>query len=204
MRWSLPESHTYNVLHILSSFTSSLNIYSEPARQAAIARTAQMKAAAASASRGGRGRSSRGSKPSSKSSTSSASLRRGENMGEVVIDGVVFVFDKAGDKLVKKPTQPEASSDPSSSTSLSTSSPTSKSNPNSELSTSSTPLRTTIGGENYVRTKGGNLVKAEVAAQWKANRELRKKREKMEEMKKEKLVRLTNLGKQVGERQKAR
>jgi len=169
----------------------------EPARQAAIARTAQMKAAAASASRGGRG-GSRG--PKASKASSSSSLRRGENMGEVVIDGVVFVFDKAGDKLVKKPTQPssEASISNLSSESLSTSKPT------LETGSTSTPLRTTIGGENFVRTKGGNLVKADVAAQWKANRELRKKRERMEELKKEKMERLSNMGKQVGERQKAR
>ena len=54
-------------------------------------------------------------------------------MGEVIVDGVKFVFDESGTKLVKK-SLAEAQG------------------------AASTPLHTSINGEAYIRTKNGNLI----------------------------------------------
>lgn len=72
-----------------------------------------------------------------------ASVRRGDRMGEVLVDGVTFVFDESGTKLVKKSVAgaPEA-----------------------------TPLHTSVNGHAYVRTKRGNLIARELVAQRRAAR----------------------------------
>ena len=69
------------------------------------------------------------------------SVRRGERMGEVLVDGVTFVFDDSGTKLVKK-----------------------------SLAGESTPLHTSVNGEQYVRTKRGNLISRALIEQRRAAR----------------------------------
>lgn len=64
---------------------------------------------------------------------SNSNVRRGDSMGEVIVDGVKFVFDESGTKLVKK-SLAEAQG------------------------AASTPLHTSINGEAYIRTKNGNLI----------------------------------------------
>ncbi|WFD05551.1 hypothetical protein MVES1_000881 [Malassezia vespertilionis] len=77
------------------------------------------------------------------------SVRRGD-MGEVVVDGVTFVFDETGTKLVKK-----GSADaPQIST----------------AQTSTTPLQTSVHGEDYVRTKRGNLINKKLVVERRATR----------------------------------
>lgn len=99
-------------------------------------------------------------------------MRRGDRMGQVIVDGVVFEFDESGTKLIKKDPQPTSSDVPS-----------------SPLK-GDTPLRTSIDGEKYVRTKTGNLISKSL---------LEKRREA-----RNKLKRLEEMGKDIGDRQKMR
>lgn len=101
-------------------------------------------------------------------------------MGEVIIDGVVFVFDESGSKLVKKPVQP-SNEDPK------------DEEPDASTSTSKAPLRTSINGQAFVRTKGGNLISAELAEKRKQQKESQAKLRKMEK-----------LGQQIGQNEKVR
>lgn len=105
-------------------------------------------------------------------------------MGEVIIDGVVFVFDETGTKLVKKPSQPSETdtlSEDHPSTSTAAASP------------SKAPLRTSVNGQAFVRTKGGNLISAELAEKRKAHKESQAKLKKME-----------RLGQQIGHNERVR
>lgn len=150
---------------------------SEPARLAAMAATQSAKTAAAQA------------KQTSKlaKAKSSKAVRRGDRMGEVIIDGVVFAFDDSGTKLVKKDPQPAANADD----------PT-MGDPNGDLGgpsnpPSSTPLRTSIDGRKFIRTKTGNLISQEL---------LEKRREARRNS--ERLKRLGEMGRDIGSHQRMR
>lgn len=110
-------------------------------------------------------------------------------MGEVVIDGVVFEFDPTGTKLVKKVSPPSPS--PSSATADAPSTPTTEQK--NLTSPTSTPLRTSVNGQAYVRTKGGNLISAALLAKRRAQKEMAAK-----------MRRLGAMGTAVGEMQAAR
>lgn len=86
-------------------------------------------------------------------------VRRGDNMGEVIIDGVTFEFDKTGARLVKKsePRAPPLDSREA----IETSQPASA-EAKIGLAQSITPSRTSVNGQTFVRTKKGNLVSAEL------------------------------------------
>ena len=111
-------------------------------------------------------------------------MRRGDNMGEVIIDGVVFVFDETGTKLVKKGTVPgegdEASAAPAAGSS-------------SSSSPSKAPLRTSVNGQSFIRTKRGNLISAELHQQRKAQKESTAK-----------MRRLAAMGDQIASNEKTR
>jgi hypothetical protein len=92
-------------------------------------------------------------------------------MGQVIVDGVVFEFDESGTKLIKKDPQPTSDA------------------PSSPVK-ADTPLRTSVDGEKYVRTKTGNLISQSL---------LEKRREA-----RNKLKRLEEMGKDIGDRQKMR
>ena len=82
--------------------------------------------------------------PRTRTRRGDASVRRGDRMGEVLVDGVTFVFDESGTKLVKKSVAGASES---------------------------TPLHTSVNGHEYVRTKRGNLIARELVAQRRAARE---------------------------------
>lgn len=104
-------------------------------------------------------------------------------MGEVIIDGVVFVFDETGTKLVKKGSVPgEASAAPAAASSSSSSSSPSKA-----------PLRTSVNGQSFIRTKRGNLISAELHQQRKAQKESTAK-----------MRRLAAMGDQIASNEKTR
>ncbi|GAC75380.1 C3H1-type Zn-finger protein [Moesziomyces antarcticus T-34] len=139
--------------HNMSLVSASTFQRTEPARLAALEATRKAKAEARSAA-------SQSKLARPKPAKASASVRRGDNMGEVVIDGVVFEFDPSGTKLVKKAVQPSASADESASASVAAGS--------SAPSTSAVPLKTSINGQEYIRTKRGNLISAELLAKRRA------------------------------------
>lgn len=95
-------------------------------------------------------------------------------MGEVIVDGVVFVFDETGTKLVKKGSEAAAAS-ASSSTS------------------SKAPLRTSVNGQSFIRTKRGNLISAELHQQRKAQKDSAAK-----------MRRLAAMGDQIANNEKTR
>ncbi|EPQ27120.1 uncharacterized protein PFL1_05401 [Pseudozyma flocculosa PF-1] len=183
--------------HNMSLVSSSTFQKTEPARLAAIAATQTAKAEArAKAKQEAEQRksakwhaSSAAAAKKGRGKAGDASVRRGDNMGEVVIDGVVFEFDPSGTKLVKKAVQPpsDASADAGAGSS------TSDAAPSSAAASTATPLRTSINGQAYVRTKRGNLVSAELVAKKRAQKEQQAK-----------LRRLAAMGKQIGELQGAR
>ncbi|GAK67264.1 CCCH zinc finger protein [Moesziomyces antarcticus] len=135
--------------HNMSLVSASTFQRTEPARLAALEATRKAKAEARSAASQTKLGRPKAAKPS-------ASVRRGDNMGEVVIDGVVFEFDPSGTKLVKKAAQPSASSDDQASASAAAGSST--------PSSSAVPLKMSINGQEYIRTKRGNLISAELLA----------------------------------------
>lgn len=149
--------------HNMSLVSTSTFNRTEPARLAALeaSRKAKAEAKAASSTK----------KAAAKSKSASSSVRRGDNMGEVVIDGVVFEFDPSGTKLVKKVPQP--------STSAPEQAP--ETTP-SEPSTSAIPLKTSINGTDYIRTKRGNLISAELLAKRRAQREQQAKMGRLDKM----------------------
>lgn len=140
----------------------------EPARLAAMAATQSAKSAAAQVKK-----SSKESKASKKGNNS---VRRGDRMGEVIVDGVVFEFDESGTKLVKKDPQPTA-----------------EEREETSQPDSSTPLRTSVDGRKFIRTKTGNLISQELLEK---RREARKNSEK--------LKRLGEMGRDIGSHQKMR
>lgn len=112
-------------------------------------------------------------------------------MGEVIIDGVVFVFDETGTKLVKKPHDANDSSAPSSAELASGAS--SSKHTDVATSPSKAPLRTSINGQSFVRTKRGNLISAELLEQRRAQKQNATK-----------LKRLAKMGQQIGQTEKIR
>ncbi|SYW76089.1 uncharacterized protein UBRO2_01160 [Ustilago bromivora] len=158
--------------HNMSLVSASTFQRTEPARLAALEATRKAKAEAKVASSS----SAHGKKAAPGKPTKPSSVRRGDNMGEVVIDGVVFEFDPSGTKLVKKALQPSSSSDiahgniPSTSTT---------SNPSSSAVV---PLKTSINGQDYIRTKRGNLISADLLAKRRAQREAQAKMGRLDEM----------------------
>ncbi|CDW98568.1 hypothetical protein [Sporisorium scitamineum] len=157
--------------HNMGLVSTSTFQRTEPARLAAMEATrkakAQAKAAASSSSSNKQAHRSKPTKPSS-------SVRRGDNMGEVVIDGVVFEFDPSGTKLVKKPVQPSSSSTIPNTSASSTSKP--------GTTSTAVPLKTSINGQDYIRTKRGNLISAELLAKRKAQREAQAKMGRLDKM----------------------
>ncbi|KAJ9476043.1 putative mRNA 3'-end-processing protein YTH1 (putative) [Pseudozyma hubeiensis] len=158
--------------HNMSLVSTSTFQRTEPARLAAMeaTRKAKAEAKAAATSTAVAGKKAIRSKPAKPS----ASVRRGDNMGEVVIDGVVFEFDPSGTKLVKKPIQPSSSDisehpAPSSSTTTTGTS-------------TAVPLKTSINGQDYIRTKRGNLISADLLAKRKAQREAQAKMGRLDKM----------------------
>jgi hypothetical protein len=132
----------------------------------------------------------------SKSKGSSAAVRRGDNMGEVIIDGVVFVFDETGTKLVKKAQQQPGSD--SASTDAGAAAATGSTGPGEQTSegpdgASKAPLRTSVNGQAFVRTKRGNLISAELLEKRKAQKESTAK-----------LKRMAALGRQIGDNERIR
>ncbi|GAA5897527.1 hypothetical protein JCM6882_003508 [Rhodosporidiobolus microsporus] len=99
---------------------------------------------------------------------------------EVVIDGVVFVADARGRKLVRKP-----DADPALVPSASAAPPS--------PSLSSTPKRTSHLGTTYIRTKAGNLVSLAFARKRKEQAEARKAHEEEMLAKGERLERLVGV-----------
>ncbi|GAA6011908.1 hypothetical protein JCM10207_003426 [Rhodosporidiobolus poonsookiae] len=100
---------------------------------------------------------------------------------EVVIDGVVFVADARGNKLVRKP-----GADPSTVASPAPPSPS-----------LSTPKRTSHLGTTYIRTKAGNLVSLAFARKRKEQADARKKAEDEMRAKGERLDQLVGIVKGV-------
>ncbi|SPO29210.1 uncharacterized protein UTRI_06159 [Ustilago trichophora] len=151
--------------HNMSLLSTSTFQRTEPARLAAIEATrkakAEAKAAASSSSSGKKAIRGKPAKPSS-------SVRRGDNMGEVVIDGVVFEFDPSGTKLVKKAIQPSSQDTTTQDDKPSTS--------------TAVPLKTSINGQDYIRTKRGNLISASLLAKRKAQREAAAKMGRLDKM----------------------
>ncbi|CAO1631420.1 unnamed protein product [Sympodiomycopsis kandeliae] len=168
--------------HNMRLVNSSVFEKTEPARIAALQASQEAKAKARAEKAQARAQATAArakQKPSS-------DVRRGDNMGEVIIDGVVFVFDETGTKLVKKPVQPvgEAAVLDVDNTQVDSSTSTSP---------SKAPLRTSVNGQAFVRTKGGNLISAELAEKRKAQKESQAKMKKM-----------TQLGQQIGQNEKVR
>lgn len=104
-------------------------------------------------------------------------------MGEVIIDGVTFVFDSTGTKLVKAASQPAPSSEPS----------TSALPTEATAATDATPLRTNVNGQRFIRTKNGNLISAEL---------LHKRKE--DKLKRARVDKLDKLSRDVAQRERLR
>lgn len=138
-------------------------VCSEPARLAAMAATQSAKTAALLKSQ------APSKFPKSSKSKSSNSVRRGDRMGEVIVDGVVFEFDESGSKLVKKDPQPTADEGESNSSS-------------SSNAKKDTPLRTSIDGQKYIRTKTGNLISKELLERRKEARKSQNRLKRLGEM----------------------
>ena len=100
-------------------------------------------------------------------------------MGEIIIDGVIFRFDETGEKMIKVgpvPKEEEAE------TMESVAGPS-----------TATPLNASVDGQQFVRTKNGNLISKEVLNQRKAAKEAAIKMDRLE-----------GLGKSIGDMQRAR
>lgn len=77
-------------------------------------------------------------------------------MGEIIIDGVIFEFDESGEKMIKK--GPVSSDSPAEPTE-----PASASSPH-VLTDQATPSLASFNGQDFVRTKTGNLISKELLA----------------------------------------
>ncbi|WFD44553.1 hypothetical protein MPSI1_003221 [Malassezia psittaci] len=91
-------------------------------------------------------------------------VRRGDRMGEVLVDGVVFVFDASGTKLVKKSSlasSNEHQNDDSQEGNTMDEPAKMQSFASSSLQ-SNTPLHASVNGTKYIRTKNGNLINQEL------------------------------------------
>ncbi|PWN31973.1 uncharacterized protein FA14DRAFT_114954, partial [Meira miltonrushii] len=161
--------------HNMSLVSSKTFEKTEPARLAAMAATQSAKEASKSAKAD-----ARGSKGNSTRSKARGSIRRGDNMGEVIIDGVIFEFDESGTKLVKKADQ-SSTDEPAKAEDEAT---------QSIESSSATPLRTSVNGQQFIRTKTGNLISQALLDQRKENKR-----------NSEKLKKLDQIGKEIAERQ---
>ncbi len=106
-------------------------------------------------------------------------------MGQIIIDGVIFEFDETGEKMIKigSVAAQEASGEQAGDEEAGAAGPSSR----------ATPLQASVDGQKFVRTKNGNLISAEILAQRKAQKELSIKTK-----------RLAQLGKSIGNMQKAR
>lgn len=125
-------------------------------------------------------------------------------MGEVIIDGVTFTFDASGTKLVKSASRPEIdSSAGAGSTSTSETQPPSSSKDALSSISNSTPVRASVDGHGFVRTKGGNLISAEYAEQRRKRREERDVR-KQAKIRRRLLARMERLGQEVAGRESLR
>ncbi|TKY87989.1 hypothetical protein EX895_003085 [Sporisorium graminicola] len=164
--------------HNMSLVSTSTFQRTEPARLAAMEATRKAKAQAKAAAAAAASSSSTSGKLAvrGKSAKPSSSVRRGDNMGEVVIDGVVFEFDPSGTKLVKKPIQPSSSENTQSTAAASSASAAGAS------TSAAVPLKTSINGQDYIRTKRGNLISAELLAKRKAQREAQAKMGRLDKM----------------------
>lgn len=178
-----------------------LVLLSEPARIAALQASQEAKAAARAAKRASTSSSSMSNKSlsavgRSKPKGSSAAVRRGDNMGEVIIDGVVFVFDETGTKLVKKaqqqPGSDSASNNAGAAAATGSTAP-GEQTPEGVDGASKAPLRTSVNGQAFVRTKRGNLISAELLEKRKAQKESTAK-----------LKRMAALGRQIGDNERIR
>lgn len=107
-------------------------------------------------------------------------------MGEVIIDGVTFEFDESGTKLVKKRAATSADGESSTQGDDDVSGEASTEAPSS----TATPLRTSINGHNFVRTKTGNLISKEILDRRRENK-----------LNAAKLKRLDAIGKEIASRQ---
>ncbi|PWN21324.1 hypothetical protein BCV69DRAFT_166932 [Microstroma glucosiphilum] len=187
--------------HNMSLVSADTFEKTEPARIAALQASQEAKAAARAAKRASSSSSSIPNKSLSavgrnKPKGSSAAVRRGDNMGEVIIDGVVFVFDETGTKLVKKVQQQSDSESASNATGATTA--TDPAAPGEQASegaggASKAPLRTSVNGQAFVRTKRGNLISAELLEKRKAQKESAAK-----------LKRMAALGRQIGDNERIR
>ncbi|PWN28500.1 hypothetical protein BDZ90DRAFT_231491 [Jaminaea rosea] len=153
--------------HNMSLVSSDSYQKTEPARVAALQAAQEAKTAAKATARAA-------AKSRAKAARDSAKVRRGDNMGEVIVDGVVFVFEETGTKLVKKGSEAAAAS--------ASSSPSSKA-----------PLRTSVNGQSFIRTKRGNLISAELHQQRKAQKDSAAK-----------MRRLAAMGDQIANNEKTR
>lgn len=119
---------------------------------------------------------------------------------EVIIDGIAFVSDANGKKLVRKERTPQPSSKSTGQTCIGTaicrvkeadlskpvvSTPTTSSGPlisiisrKTKPKSGGTPVKATFGGQSYVRTKSGNLVKADLVKK----REMAEKRKRLDNL----------------------
>ncbi|CAO1637368.1 unnamed protein product [Parajaminaea phylloscopi] len=168
--------------HNMSLVSADAFEKTEPARIAAFQATQAAKEAAKTAP-----------KPRAKPKASSASVRRGDNMGEVIIDGVVFAFDETGTKLVKKAQDPSNSDDHTAGPG-SGSAPSSSTDPEAaDHARVKAPLRTSVNGQAFIRTKRGNLISAEFLEQRRA--------QKANSIK---LKKLSKMGQQIGDRERLR
>lgn len=145
---------------------------SEPARLAALA-------AAQTSKHTGKAHLPPTSRPTTKARKNTNSVRRGDNMGEVIVDGVTFEFDETGTRLVKKAPRAAGEDDE-------------HDTPPSAENTS-TPLRTSIDGKKFVRTKTGNLISKEL---------LDRRRQAKRDL--ARLQRLDAMGKQIAAQEKVR
>ncbi|WFD00491.1 hypothetical protein MYAM1_003240 [Malassezia yamatoensis] len=91
-------------------------------------------------------------------------VRRGDQMGEVLVDGVVFVFDASGTKLVKKSSLASRNEhqDAESQKAKRMNEPAEMQLFASSSPQSNTPLHASVNGTKYIRTKNGNLINQEL------------------------------------------
>ncbi|PWN40797.1 hypothetical protein IE81DRAFT_325184 [Ceraceosorus guamensis] len=137
-----------------------------------------------------------------------ADVRRGAKMGEVIIDGVTFTFDSTGTKLVKSAGRSDVSNQAthahlSASTSQAQPSASTSSDGSMLESDQSTPMRASVDGQGFVRTKGGNLISAEYAELKKQKREA-KAAKKQGKVRRRLLARMERLGQEVASREQHR
>lgn len=106
-------------------------------------------------------------------------------MGEVIIDGVVFAFDETGTKLVKKISNGSVRD--------TNSAVTTSAKDASSIESSKAPLRTSVNGQSFIRTKRGNLISAELLEKRKTQKENNTK-----------MKRLAKMGRQIGDHERLR